>query len=222
MPTAILKNETFNADLGGLRFILIGDVHEMPILDMNVNEITASAKDWSTDFEALASLETYVNIFNYSRSSWEPLLEMIPITFHLSKGHSEMDPAFSFDILTQRIAEITLSARSIAMLSHIPASLTEELPLASRVSQKPYQLVNDTELDFDVWIQDKTTEDNKNEVVLLKANTSLPWEFEDWRSIREKLDIDKSKNILGVCVSGQNYKTIIILMPQQKVKTCMF
>lgn len=95
MPTAILKNETFNADLGGLRFILIGDVHEMPILDMNVNEITASAKDWSTDFEALASLETYVNIFNYSRSSWEPLLEMIPITFHLSKGHSEMDPAFS-------------------------------------------------------------------------------------------------------------------------------
>ncbi|CAI4602875.1 CPI_1c_G0034240.mRNA.1.CDS.1 [Saccharomyces cerevisiae] len=209
VPTAILKNETFNADLGGLRFILIGDVHEMPILDMNVNEITASAKDWSTDFEALASLETYVNIFNYSRSSWEPLLEMIPITFHLSKGHSEMDPAFSFDILTQRIAEITLSARSIAMLSHIPASLTEELPLASRVSQKPYQLVNDTELDFDVWIQDKTTEDNKNEVVLLKANTSLPWEFEDWRSIREKLDIDKSKNILGVCVSGQNYKTIM-------------
>ena len=77
-----------------------------------------------------------------------------------------MDPAFS--LFNSRIAEITLSARSIAMLSHIPASLTEELPLASRVSQKPYQLVNDTELDFDVWIQDKTTEDNKNEVVLLK------------------------------------------------------
>ncbi|CAI4045614.1 hypothetical protein SKDZ_12G0190 [Saccharomyces kudriavzevii ZP591] len=208
-PSAILKNETFNADLGGLRFILIGDVHEMPILDMNVNEITANAKDWSTDFEALASLETYVNIFNYSRSSWEPLLEMIPVTFHLSKGHSEMDPAFSFDILTQKIAEITLSARSIAMLSHIPASLTEELPLASRVAQKPYQLVNDTELDFDVWIQDETASNDKNNVVLLRANTSLPWEFEDWRSIREKLNIDKSKNILGICVSGHDYKTVM-------------
>lgn len=207
-PSAILKNEVFNADLGGLRLILIGDVHEMPILDMNVNEVTASAKDWSTDFEALASLETYVNIFNYSRSSWEPLLEMIPVTFHLSKGHSEMDPAFSFDILTQRIAEITISAKSIAMLSHIPASLTEELPLASRVSQKPYELVNDTELDFDVWIQDKTSE-IKNNLVVLKANTSLPWEFEDWRSIREKLDTDKSKNVLGVCVSGEEYKTVM-------------
>ncbi|EDO14961.1 hypothetical protein Kpol_388p4 [Vanderwaltozyma polyspora DSM 70294] len=200
-----VQAENLNIEMGGLRLVLIGDIHEMPILDMNVNAFEITAKDWSTELDALATLETYVNVFNYSRSSWEPLIEPVPISFHLSKG-LDKDAAIMFDIITRKVAEITLSTRSISMLSQIPSSLSGELTLRPRGSEKPYLLHNDTGLDLDVWIITESADEKKN-LVTLKSGTSLPWEFEDWRTVREKLDIDNKRNMLGIAISGTSYKT---------------
>jgi vacuolar protein sorting-associated protein 13A/C len=35
------------ADFGGFRLILIGDAHEMPVLDLKTKQFQAKAKDWS-------------------------------------------------------------------------------------------------------------------------------------------------------------------------------
>lgn len=203
-----LRGERLNADFGGLRLFLIGDVHEMPILDMNVAAFQASVKDWSTDIDALASLEAYVNVFNYSRSSWEPLVESFPISFHLSKGSGREEPKMAFDVVSRKTAEVTFSSRSIAMLSQIPSTLTGDIPLKPRGALKPYRIVNDTGLDLDVWIVTRQAEEKKG-LMHLKAGTTIPWEFEDWRRVRESLDRGSNDTILAAAIPHMKYKSIM-------------
>ncbi|CCE63509.1 hypothetical protein TPHA_0F00220 [Tetrapisispora phaffii CBS 4417] len=203
IPTIL--GENLHIEVGGLRLVLIGDVHEMPILDMNINAFEVFAKDWSTELDAMATLETYVNVFNYARSSWEPLIEPVPISFHLSNGLDE-DSCMVFEIVTRKIAEITLSSRSLSMLSQIPNSLSGELILKPRGLEKPYILYNDTELNINVW-KVTDTQDERINLITLAPGSSLPWEFEDWRTVREKLDIDNKRSMLGFAISGSKYST---------------
>lgn len=203
----VLRGEKLTAEFGGMRLLLIGDVHEMPILDLNVSPFHTSVKDWSTDIDALASLETYVNVFNYSRSSWEPLIESFPISFHLSKG-SERDATVQFDAISRKFAEVTLSSRTIAMLSQIPSTLTGDINLNSRGAQKPYRITNDTELDLDIWIATDDPKQRKS-LTTLKAREVIAWEFEDWRTVRENLDVNSEGSNLVASVVGSKYKTVM-------------
>lgn len=202
---SILKYEKLTVDFGGLRLILIGDIHEMPILDINVTTFEMAAKDWSSNINLFASFEMYINVFNYSRSSWEPLLETTPLSFQLSNG-VQQEAKTMFNIISNKISEVTISARTIAMLSTIPSSLSGEITLQPRGAEKPYTLVNDTGLDLEVWISSKNHSERPS-LTLLPAGSSLPWEFEDWRSVRERLDVDNNRNILGFRVAGAKYKT---------------
>ncbi|SJM88351.1 probable Vacuolar protein sorting-associated protein 13 [Zygosaccharomyces bailii] len=202
----VMRGENLEADFGGVRLFLIGDVHEMPILDMNVKPFQASVKDWSTEIDALAALEVYVNVFNYSRSSWEPLVETFPMSFHLSKSSANKDAKVMFDVISKKTAEVTLSSRTIAMLSQIPGTLTAEYRLEPRGAAKPYKIHNDTELNMDIWIVTDNVQERKS-LVTLEAGSTLPWEFEDWRSVRENLEADNSGLILGAAISGSRYQT---------------
>ena len=206
-PAVVLRGETFEGEFGGLRLILLGDVHEMPIIDSQIASFVINGKNWSTDFDASAIVESTVNIFNYSRSSWEPLMERIPITFHLAKNLGK-DVPLLFDVVFQKLAEITLSAKSIAMLSSVFSSLSGEIHLAPRGSKKPYKLVNDTGLDLNVWIKDPNDRDSKEKLTLLKSGSNIPWEFEDWESTRERLDTDNNRTSLCVSLADQKYTSI--------------
>lgn len=202
----VLRGEKLTADFGGLRLFLIGDVHEMPILDMNISSFQGYVRDWSTEVDALASLEAYINVFNYSRSSWEPLVESFPISFHLSKG-TNRDALLEFDVVSRKTAEVTLSSRSIAMLSQIPSTLTGDLSLKPRGALKPYQIVNDTGLDLDIWIVTQEPNEKKG-LVNLKSGSTIDWEFEDWRRVRERLDSGSEGTTLAAGISGSEYKSI--------------
>ena len=206
-----LRNENFTAEFGGFRVILLGDIHEMPILDARVHPFVVNAKDWSTEFDAVTTITSSINIFNYSRSSWEPLVERTNVTFHLSKNvEVESNSALFVDVMTKENTEVTLSSRSIITLSNIPASLSGEIKLKPRGFKKPYKLINDTGIDMEVWIKGDTDKE-KNKLTLLKADEVLSWEFEDWQSIREQLDTNNQKNVLQASVKGNIYNTIMTI-----------
>lgn len=207
--TTIVKDEKLEADLEGLRLVLIGDIYELPILDMNVKPFTVSANDWSSKLEVIASIESYANVFNYSRSSWEPLIETVPLTFHLSKG-GDNDAAFYFDIVSRKLAEVSLSSRTIALLSQIPNSLYFTQDTEARGATKPYKIFNDTGLDLIIWIASKDSK-SRDRSTLLSYGESIPWEFEDWRKVRENLDTDDSMNILGISVESGGYKSTLTI-----------
>ena len=104
-PQVIVKGEELNASIGGLRFVLIGDIHELPVLDMNIKPFDVKAINWSTDLSAETHIESFINIYNYSRSTWEPLIEPWPISVYASK---KISPATSImiDVVSYQLAEV--------------------------------------------------------------------------------------------------------------------
>ena len=75
----------------GFRLILIGDLHEQPMLQLNVKPFILAAKDWSSgvslsqpaltkatnmsnQLQASAVLETQINYWNLTNSHWEPCM----------------------------------------------------------------------------------------------------------------------------------------------------
>ncbi|KAL6941975.1 hypothetical protein ACO0QE_003138 [Hanseniaspora vineae] len=195
--------QNFTSGFGGLRLVLIGDVSELPLLDFNVNPFTIEAKNWSQEISVLGQLTSYTNVFNYSKSDWEPLIEPVPVTFKLAKGNKTDDASYNIAVYSKEMSEITISAESIQLLSKIPKSLSQYKENFSRGDIKPFKIVNETGADLKIWI-DQALDDKRNETVV-KNSESLPWEFEDWRKVRENLDTDNSAATLGFRVLDSRY-----------------
>lgn len=204
----ITKAEKLHSDFAGLRVVLIGDMHELPIADFNINAFSVDAKDWSTNIDVISTIEPFASAFNYSRSSWEPLIEVFPMTFHLSKD-DENDNALIFDIITRKSVEITLSSRTIALLSQIPASLTKSHNLKPRGAEKPYRIHNDTGHTLNIWIKnsDDDAVNKRANLTKLQSGEIIDWEFEDWRVVRETLDTEKC--MLRASFADEDYSNII-------------
>lgn len=203
-PEIVIKAEELTADIEGFRLVLIGDIHELPVLDMSVSPFQATAKNWSTDLEADTSIETFVNIFNYAKSSWEPLIEPWPIAAHISRVQSPRQKLF-VDFVSRKLVQVSLSSRSIALLSQVMSSISTEEDIKARGTEKPYKILNETGFDIEVWID---TSSEKPSLTTIKEGDEIPWEFEDWRNIRENLTTDNKKGVLGVKLLESGYEDV--------------
>ncbi|EGW35577.1 uncharacterized protein SPAPADRAFT_131526 [Spathaspora passalidarum NRRL Y-27907] len=199
---AIVKGEEFNASVGGVRFVLIGDVSELPVLDVNVKPFELKAINWSTDLSSEVHIEYYVNIFNYSLSSWEPLIEPWPIAIYASRSDKPKS-RLVVEIVSRQLVEVTVTSRSVALLSQITNLITTDEKLKPRGEDKPYLIMNETGYDIYVW-SDKGDIGSKT---LIKSREIIPWAFEDWRKIRENLDADNA-GALGISLVDSPYSDL--------------
>ncbi|KAK6198690.1 vacuolar sorting [Scheffersomyces amazonensis] len=205
-PQVIVKGEEFNASIGGIRFVLIGDIHELPVLDMNVKPFEIRAINWSTDLNAEAYIESYVNIYNYSQSAWEPLIEPWPISIYASKT---MGPSsqLSIEVSSRELAEITVTSRSVALLSQITSLLASDHKLKPRGEDNPYVIVNETGYDVEVWADHDTTATTKA-TRSIQQDSQISWAFEDWRAVRQNLDSNNRIGVLGVKLVDSPYDEV--------------
>lgn len=200
-----VKGEEFNGNFGGARLVLIGDVHELPVLDMNVKPFEVKVLNWSNDMSAETHLEYFVNIYNYAKSTWEPLLEPWPVAIYASKRLLPK-PSMMIDIVSRQMAEFSVSSRSVVLLSQIFSSITTEGNSKPRDEVTPYVIVNQTGFDLEIWtdLHDGLKTNKKVIPSLGKTN----WAFEDWRKIRENLDTDNVLDVLGVKLLGSSYNEV--------------
>lgn len=206
----VVKGEDLMADIGGFRAVLIGDVHELPILDMLVDPFSVTAKNWSTDLEADISLQSQVKIFNYATSSWEPLIEPWPVSIHAQRM-AQKHSSISVDVVSRKLAEVTVSSNSIALLSQVASLLSEEVELKPRGEDSPYRIKNQTGFAVDVWIEEgenPRSENAKVEKVRIENGQEIPWQFEDWRTVRESLDVDSERGFIAVSLVDSPYEDI--------------
>lgn len=201
----IVKGEEFNASFGGARFVLIGDIHELPVIDANINAFETKVLNWSTELSAECHLEPYVNIYNYAKSTWEPLVEPWPVSVYASKA-MDPKPTIMIDVVSRSMAQITVSSRSVALLSQVFSAINPDIDLKSREEVTPYTILNETGYDLEVWT-DRDEELRKDSTVL-KNSQKIPWAFEDWRVIREKLDTDSDQDVLGLKILGSSYEKV--------------
>jgi vacuolar protein sorting-associated protein 13A/C len=202
----IRKHEELIATLDGMRVILIGDLHELPILDLSVKSFTTTANDWTSTLRADTNIDMFVNVFNFSKSAWEPLIEPWQLGLQVAKDTNP--DCMSIDVTSQKILELTVTSASIALASKSAQFLTQEDDVVSkpRGAEAPYRIRNYTGFEINVWA-DIPGEDNPM-AAKLQDGEEAPWRFEDWEKMRENLSPENNTGIVCIRLEGSGFDSV--------------
>lgn len=200
------NHEELSATVEGVRIVLIGDLHELPILDVGVKDFTASAENWSSSLKAEVAIDVYSNIYNFSKSSWEPLLEPWQVGLGVAK-----DPAsglLSIDLASKKTFDVTVTTASIALASKSFDFFTSDEDVLSkpRGHEAPYRIKNYT--GFDVTIDSKSASSQEPIVLKLEDGDEAPWSFEHWEKMRENLLIESNQNDITITLEGSGFDPV--------------
>ena len=204
--TVVMKREEMNAELQGIRVILIGDLHELPLIDWSVKKFNVDVRDWSGAMTGDTSFDTYMNVYNFSKSAWEPLIEPWQLGFHLSK---EQNPdRLSVEIYSHKMMELTITSATIALASKSAQFLSTDEDVLSkpRGTDSPYRIRNYTGFDLNVWAT--THEEDKGSAAKLNDGEEYPWRFEDATTMRESLTPEGSSGVVGIKLEGSGFDSI--------------
>lgn len=203
--SAVLKREELRVNIEGVRVVLIGDVHEMPMLDWRVKKFGVDVRDWSGAMVVDTSLDTLINVYNFSKSAWEPLIEPWSVGFHISKDQNP--DRLAVDLYSRKSMELTVTAATIALVSKSFDFLTSDEDILSkpRGIDAPYRIRNHTGFNLDVWADGK---DQEGYAAKLEEGEEKPWRFEDPLSTRETLSTEAASGMLGIRLEGSGFDTI--------------
>lgn len=204
--SVVLKREEMSAKIDGVRVILIGDLHDLPLVDWSVKKFNIDVRDWSSTLNADTNFETFMNVYNFSKSAWEPLIEPWQLGFHMAK---ETNPdVFSFDVYSHKTMELTITSATIALASKSFQFLsTDQDVLAKpRGADAPYRIRNYTGFDLSVWAD--VSEGVEGPAAKLTDGEEAPWRFEDSTAIRESLTPEGHGGVVGVKLEGSGFDSI--------------
>ncbi|KAE8377752.1 hypothetical protein BDV26DRAFT_262865 [Aspergillus bertholletiae] len=204
--SAILKKEEMNAQIDGVRVILIGDLHDLPLLDWSVKKFTVDVRDWSSTLKADTSFDTFLNVYNFSKSAWEPLIEPWQLGFHMAK---EVNPdVLSIDAYSHKTMELTLTSATIALASKSFQFLTTDEDVLSkpRGADAPYRIRNHTGFDLHVWAD--VSADEEGPAAKLADGEEYPWRFEDSVAMRETLAPEGHAGLVGIKLEGSGFESV--------------
>lgn len=201
------KREELTATIDGIRVVVIGDLHELPILDLSIKDFTATAEDWSSNLKAEVPLEMYINVYNFSKSAWEPLLEPWSVGFGVAR---EQDSGLlSVDVVSRKTFDVTITTNTIALASKSFAFLTQDEDILGkpRGIESPYRIRNYT--GFDVNVRSKSPTSEEDISVHLEDGQEAPWSFEHWEKMRENMMTDSmSSTAVSVQLEGSGFDVL--------------
>ncbi|EXX73461.1 Vps13p [Rhizophagus irregularis DAOM 197198w] len=206
LQTLMMTRETLKATFHGTRLVVIGDEHNIPMIDASANQFSVDVTDWSSQMSVDATVSTYINYFNLTNSHWEPLVEPWNYSLHASKN---LNPeSMVIDISSQKRLEINIShifLETIFTTLSIVNHESEHVLSATRGSRTPYKLRNRTGYNMHVWSisSDDATD---TEIKKMDDEQDLNWRFDDWRKTRETISF--AKNMLGVQFEGAIWECI--------------
>jgi vacuolar protein sorting-associated protein 13A/C len=199
-------HEELSATIEGVRIVLIGDLHELPILDIGVNSFTATAENWSSNLKAESAIDMYSSVYNFSKSSWEPLLE--PWQVGLGVAKDPTSGLISVDVASKKTFDITVTTASIALASKSLTFLTSEQNVLDkpRGVEAPYRIRNYT--GFEVILHSKIPSSEEPLNLRLEDGAEQPWSFEHWEKMRENLLTESSQNDVGIQLEGSGFDPV--------------
>lgn len=204
--STVMKREEMTAELQGIRVILIGDLHELPLLDWSVKKFNVDVRDWSGAMTGDTNFDLYVNVFNFSKSAWEPLVEPWQLGFHMSKDQSP--DRLSVELYSHKMMELTVTSATIALASKSAQFLTTDEDVLSkpRGTDAPYRIRNYTGFDLNVWAV--THHEEQGSAAKLTDGEEAPWRFDDPTTMREKLTPEGSTGNVGIKLEGSGFDSI--------------
>ncbi|EZF77133.1 hypothetical protein H105_01647 [Trichophyton soudanense CBS 452.61] len=204
--SSIVKKEEMSIQMDGIRVILIGDVHILPLLDWSVQSFRVDVRDWSANMSADTTFDTFINVYNFSKSTWEPLIEPWQLGFHMSK---ELSPdIFSIDAYSHKNMELTITSATIALASKTMQFLSADEDVLSkpRGTDTPYRIRNYTGFELRVWAD--TGNGEEGHACTLEDGEEYPWRFEDPTTMRENLTPEGNAGTVGIKLEGSGFDSI--------------
>ena len=202
----VMTREEMNATIDGIRVILIGDLHELPLLDWSIKKFNVDVRDWSSSMTGDTSFDTYMNVYNFSKSAWEPLIEPWQLGFHVNKS---TDPdCLAVEIYSHKTMELTVTSATIALASKSAQFLSTDEDVLSkpRGADAPYRIRNYTGFDLSLWAAAR--EEDQGSAAKLSDGEEAPWRFEDPTTMRENLSPEGSAGIVGLKLEGSGFDSI--------------
>lgn len=161
---------------------------------------------------AETNLSLLVNIYNFAKSSWEPLIEPWQLSLHMSR--STNPDKMTFDIVSRKMLELTISTQSIALASRAMQFLQNsngDVLTKPRGTESPYTIKNQTGFELSIWaagIEDESEGGAGGMAIRLADGEEKPWRFEDWEKMRENLSPEGSSGVLGVRLENSIYQPL--------------
>lgn len=215
--SAVLKREEMKIQLEGIRVVLIGDLHELPIVDWSVKNFAIEVRDWSGAMTADTALDTFINVYNFSKSSWEPLIEPWSLGFHMTRT---LNPEkMAVELFSRKAMELTITAATIALAtkSFWYLNTDEDILSKPRAADAPYKIRNYTGFDMNVWAQSE--HDEEGPAAKMADGEEKPWRFEDPTTTRETLSPEGATGVVGIKLEGSGFDSIDKIPVQREGET---
>jgi len=204
--SAVIKREEMKIQMDGIRVVLIGDLHELPMIDWSVKKFNVDVRDWTGNMTADTSIDTFLNVYNFSKSAWEPLVEPWQLGFHMAK---EVNPdKLAVELYSRKSLELTVTAATIAMASKSAQFLSSDEDVLSkpRGNDAPYRIRNYTGFELNVWSSGEV--DDEGQAAKLADGEERPWRFEDPSTTRETLSPEGQSGLIGVKLDGSGFDSV--------------
>lgn len=218
-PNPIKKSEELTASVDGIRVILIGDLYELPILDMSINSLVATAQDWSGQLHAETSVDMFVNVYNFSMSAWEPLIEPWHLGLQVHKVKEKDTECMSIELSSPKALELTVTSATIALASKAADFIAQDEDVLSkpRGSEAPYRMRNHTGFELEVWPE--SSRSDQKSVTKLADGEEAPWRFENWEKMRENLEPERGLGIIGLRLEASGFEPVTNIPVTQEGET---
>ncbi|THH01814.1 hypothetical protein EW026_g979 [Hermanssonia centrifuga] len=189
----VLSKEQFQGSCDGFRLVLIGDLHEQPLLHLKVKPFILGAKDWSGELQATTTLAVYASYWNLTNSHWEPLFD--PWTFTALVNERKYAHCTAF---------IELAIATANMLG----KEGERMLRKARGSYAPYKIRNRTGCSVCVWSDvDGSTDISDVTMTEIANEKSIDWRFDDWKTMREHVS-STAHNSIGLQFIGKQWDQV--------------
>ncbi|KAK6541287.1 hypothetical protein TWF694_008645 [Orbilia ellipsospora] len=203
----ILNKEEMVVAVDGFRIILIGDVHELPLLDLSIKHFTARVGNWSSEMNGDTNIEIFVNIYNFSKSAWEPLIEPWQLGLHVSRS---MNPArLAIELFSRKMMELTITTQSIVLASKAAQFLSQsdDVLTKPRGADAPYRIRNHSGYPIHVWA-DIESHSGTSMARRLEDGEESPWRFEEWEKMRENLNPEGGNGVVGIKLEDTPFESV--------------
>ncbi|KAG2023495.1 hypothetical protein CC2G_001143 [Coprinopsis cinerea AmutBmut pab1-1] len=204
----MMSKEQLRASFDGFRLILIGDMHEQPMLHLKVKPFIVGAKDWSGALHATTTLATQITYWNLTNSHWEPLID--PWTFTIRVSKDSPTGSMNVSLSASEKLDINLSTTFVELALTTVNTWSKE---GAEVLQKPrgvyapYRIRNCTGTPVVVWSDaEHNAQLSEDSMVKIANNQIVDWRFGDWRTTREH--VSSGQHTIAIQFTEHNWEAL--------------
>nr|CAG8504476.1 8535_t:CDS:10 [Entrophospora candida]CAG8514013.1 6898_t:CDS:10 [Entrophospora candida] len=222
-PYASTSRESLKAIFQGTRLILIGDEHNIPMIDATANKFSLDILNWSSQMSVDATISTYMNYFNLTNSHWEPLVEPWMYSLHASKN---LNPeSMIIDISSQKRLEINITHIFLETMLTTLSIINNEKE-AARGAKTPYKLRNRTGYNMHVWAisSDDATNTVLKSMMVMKNMLGIQFDGSNWECIRD-IHVDREGEklyILRPKLNNVSHRLMVDIKLEDNIKVVTF